>query len=267
MSAQILVIDDNQTNLDLIVYLLHAFGHTATGAMDGLSGLAAAQAGTFDLVLTDILMPGIDGFEFVKRFKADTRLHSINLVAVTALAMVGDRERVLAAGFDGYISKPIEPDRFVSEVDTFLPAPLRSKGLARDWPASGAEPAAPPSGATVLVVDDVQINIDVLRGVLQPFGYTIHEAHNAPSAMKVCSEIHPDLVLCDLHMAGGDGFDLLRQFKGHKDLHVIPVLLLSSTSGNSAEKAQALKLGAVKFLTRPIEPRHLLTEIKEALKR
>jgi CheY-like chemotaxis protein len=120
--ASFLVVDDNAANLDLMLYLLRAFGHTAEGRSDGVSGLEAAKNGAFELVLCDILMPGIDGYEFAKRFKNDKALEATPLVAVTALAMAGDRERVSDAGFDGYIGKPIEPETFVQQIEAFLKA-------------------------------------------------------------------------------------------------------------------------------------------------
>jgi CheY-like chemotaxis protein len=122
--ASILVIDDNQANLDLMMYLLRAFGHAPDGCSDGVTGLEAARTGGYSLVLCDILMPGIDGYEFARRFKSDERLRETPLVAVTALAMPGDRERVSEVGFDGYLPKPIEPETFVERVEAFL-APER----------------------------------------------------------------------------------------------------------------------------------------------
>jgi CheY-like chemotaxis protein len=118
--ARILVVDDNPTNLDLMTYLLGAFGHQTTGVADGAAALEAVQNGAFALVLTDILMPGMDGYELARQLKSDPRLASTPLVAVTALAMPGDREHIDAMGFDGYIAKPIDPQRFVSEVDGYL---------------------------------------------------------------------------------------------------------------------------------------------------
>jgi two-component system cell cycle response regulator len=118
--ARVLVVDDNAVNLDLMLYLLRAFGHDAEGHADGLSGLQAALSGEFAIVLTDILMPGIDGYEFARRFKGNAHVASVPLVAVTALAMPGDRERITEAGFDGYITKPIEPRTFMAQVEAFL---------------------------------------------------------------------------------------------------------------------------------------------------
>lgn len=118
--SRVLVVDDNAVNLDLMLYLLRAFGHEADGHGDGLGGLAAALSGDFAIVLTDILMPGIDGYEFARRFRSNAHVASVPLVAVTALAMPGDRERIAEAGFDGYIPKPIEPRTFVAQVEALV---------------------------------------------------------------------------------------------------------------------------------------------------
>ena len=118
--ARILVIDDNAANLDLMLYLLRAFGHQPQGVTDGVEGYEAARSGEFALVLADILMPGIDGYELARRLKKDDRVGSTPLVAVTALAMTKDLERMRDAGFNGYITKPIEPTTFVSQVEHHL---------------------------------------------------------------------------------------------------------------------------------------------------
>ena len=118
MAARILVVDDNPANLDLFLYLLRAFGYEASGARDGIEGWEAARAGSYDLVLCDILMPGIDGYELARRLA--TLPTKPRIVAVTALAMRGDRDRLLAAGFDDYLSKPIEPSQFKQRVEANL---------------------------------------------------------------------------------------------------------------------------------------------------
>jgi CheY-like chemotaxis protein len=118
--VRVLVIDDNPANLELAVYLLRAFGHEVEERADGTSGLEAARSGRFSIVLTDLLMPGIDGYEFARRFKSDPHLSSTRLIALTALAMGADSERIAAAGFDGCITKPIDPERFVAEVESYL---------------------------------------------------------------------------------------------------------------------------------------------------
>lgn len=120
--AAILIIEDNPTNRDLMVYLLQTFGHEPISCGTGEDGVAAALRDGPSLILCDLQLPGIDGYEVLRQLKGDHRLRRIPILAVTALAMVGDRDRALAAGFDGYIAKPIDPETFVQELARFLPA-------------------------------------------------------------------------------------------------------------------------------------------------
>lgn len=124
MGVRVLVVDDQPENLELMTYLLDAFGHETFSARDGEEGVAAVAQVRPDVVVMDLQMPKLNGFEAAAVLKADPELRSIPLVAVTAYAMVGDREKVMAAGFDGYITKPIEPETFVRDVEAHLtPAP------------------------------------------------------------------------------------------------------------------------------------------------
>jgi CheY-like chemotaxis protein len=121
--ARILVIEDNPANLDLMVYLLNAFGHTPLAATDGEEGIALIQHETPHLIICDIQLPKLSGYDIVKWLKADPTLRAIPILAVTAYAMVGDRDKVLAAGFDGYFTKPIQPETFIPQVESFLSHP------------------------------------------------------------------------------------------------------------------------------------------------
>jgi CheY-like chemotaxis protein len=140
MSQRILIIEDNPANMDLMVYLLGAFGFETLRAVSGEDGLERARRDGPDLVLSDIHLPGIDGYEVARAIKADPKLDGLPVVAVTALAMVGDRERGLDAGFDGYVSKPIDPETFVTSLAAFLPpVPGQTRsGPRRPPPATGS---------------------------------------------------------------------------------------------------------------------------------
>jgi CheY-like chemotaxis protein len=120
MGKRILVIEDNPTNLELMTYLLKAFGHETSVASDGEEGVEAARREQPDLILCDLALPKLDGYGVAQRLKSDPRLAHVPLVAVTASAMVGDRDKVLATGFDGYITKPITPETFVAEVEGYF---------------------------------------------------------------------------------------------------------------------------------------------------
>jgi CheY-like chemotaxis protein len=140
--ACVLVVEDQAENLKLMVYLLEAFGHKTLMARDGAEGMAVVARDRPDLVIMDLRMPGMDGYEAASLLKADPQLSSIPLVAVTAHAMVGDRERIMACGFDGYLTKPIDPQSFVHEVERYLPPgverPGASAGGMRSWRGSSS---------------------------------------------------------------------------------------------------------------------------------
>src|SRR5580658_1303541 len=117
MTARILIIEDNPTNLELMRFLLHASGSSLFTAADGPEGIETARRTIPDLIVCDLQMPGLDGYEVARRLKSDPVLRQVPLVAVTAYAMVGDRDGALAAGFDGYLTKPIMPRLFASQLN------------------------------------------------------------------------------------------------------------------------------------------------------
>lgn len=128
---RVLVIEDNPTNLELMTYLLNAFGHTTIVAYDGEEGIAAALTASPDIILCDLALPKLDGYGVVQRLKTEAALNAVPVIAVTASAMVGDRDKAIMRGFDGYISKPITPETFVIEVERYA-----QRGVAGDVPGS-----------------------------------------------------------------------------------------------------------------------------------
>lgn len=124
--SRVLIVEDNEENLALTGYLLRCFGHDVHTARNGAEGLEAAREVSPDLMVIDLQMPVMGGFELLGALKEDTALRSIPTIAVTALAMLGDRDRALAGGFDGYLSKPIDPEAFVPEVESLLSRPSTS---------------------------------------------------------------------------------------------------------------------------------------------
>ncbi len=120
MAKRVLVIEDNPANLELMTFLLEAFGYTVVTARDGAEGIEMVRRERLDLIICDVHMPKVDGYQVARYLKKNPMTQRIPLVAVTALAMVGAREKVLAAGFDGYIAKPITPEIFIKQVEGFM---------------------------------------------------------------------------------------------------------------------------------------------------
>src|SRR6266851_3991311 len=180
MPARILVVEDNKENLDLMTYLLKAFGHDVVSAQDGVEGLELAGRIQPDLILCDLQMPKKDGYEVARTLKSHATLRSVRLVAVTAFAMVGDRDKVIAAGFDGYIPKPIDPEKFVQLVEGFLPSGVGQDFNPARHEATGLEFCLTPPGPNlvskrcrILVIDDAPANLYLARSVLEPSGYEV----------------------------------------------------------------------------------------------
>ena len=115
-AARILYIEDNPENRLLVSRVLEADGYEVVEAVDGPSGLKAAQESEPDLILLDIGLPTVDGYDLAERFRAMPELDEVPILAVTANVMKGDRERSLAAGCDGYIPKPVDIDRLPMQI-------------------------------------------------------------------------------------------------------------------------------------------------------
>jgi CheY-like chemotaxis protein len=114
---QVLVVEDNEKNMKLFRDVLQAKGYTTLEATSGEDAVALAQTEEPSLVLMDVQLPGIDGIEALGRLRRDERTAAIPVLALTAQAMSGDRERFLAAGFDGYLSKPVDVVEFIHAVE------------------------------------------------------------------------------------------------------------------------------------------------------
>jgi len=128
MSRTVLLIEDNEQNRYLATFLLEQNGDTVVSAHDGQSGIALAQRIVPDLILLDIQLPAMDGHEVARELRKIDVLDDTPIVAVTSFAMVGDREKALEAGCNGYIEKPIDPDTFVEEIAGFVRLSRTAKG-------------------------------------------------------------------------------------------------------------------------------------------
>jgi two-component system cell cycle response regulator len=273
--ALMLVIEDNAINLELMTYLLSAWGHETVTAPDGAAGLALARTIGPGLIICDIQMPGTDGYAVARTLKSDPALKTIPLVAVTAFAMVGDEEKSLQAGFDAHVPKPIDPRQFMAVLERLLP-PAASHPREPAAPGPHDMPAsprvavddalrAPRAGLTILLVDDTEANLEFKVSLLEPAGYAVRSAAGGTQALALAREQPVDLIVSDVVMAGGGGFDLLSAVRADPALRATPFLFLTATARDSVSQARGLALGADAYLLRPVEPPYLLAEIRRSL--
>jgi two-component system cell cycle response regulator len=211
--ARILIVEDDLSTRELMAFLLREAGHAVTEAEDGADGLRIALDACPDLVVCDLRLPSVDGYAVARALKQDRACANIPLLAVSALVLDGDRAKVKAAGFDGYLNKPIEPASFVAEVEAFLPA------------------AAP--RPTLLVVDDDVFMREVLVDALEGEPWLILSAGSAEEALAVLGRHPVDVILSDQSMPGMQGTELMAHAsRAHP--HTVR-LILSGLSGPDVE--------------------------------
>lgn len=264
MQARILIIEDNADNLELMRYLLSAHGYATLTAENGADGVAAALAEAPDLILCDVQLPDFDGFEVARRLKDSPELRDKPLVAVTALAMVGDRDRVLAARFDGYLTKPIAPETFVADIEVYLDESLHSRLAPRTPAVLAAQEHPIPTREQILVVDNLQENLDLAISLLSYAGYRVATARSVHEGLELARRLLPDLILSDVNMEES-GFTFIRAIKEDQRLRTIPFIFLTSSLTDESARMEGLELGAARFLFRPIEAESLLDEIRASL--
>ncbi|MDO8285770.1 MAG: response regulator [Rhodoferax sp.] len=127
MPTRLLIIEDDSASRALVCYLLEAAGYATLEAEDGGTGLHLALHAQPDLIICDLQMPVMNGYEVARALREHPDWHRVPLIAVTAFSMAGDRETALSAGFDEHITKPITPETFVTQIEAFLPHPLQAR--------------------------------------------------------------------------------------------------------------------------------------------
>ena len=166
---------------------------------------------------------------------------------MTSYAMVGDREKCLAAGCNGYIEKPINPDTFVAEIARF-----RAASANRRNPMTH-----------MLIVDDKEENLYYLQALLAGHGYAVDAARHGAEALVKARQRPPDLVISDLLMPVMDGYTLLRHWKADGRLKKVPFIVYTATYMEAEDEQLALSLGADAFILKPSEPDDFLARLRE----
>ncbi len=131
MLARILIIEDDSFSRALATYLLRSAGYTVVEAEDGNIGLRLALQDSADMIICDLQMPVMNGYDVAHGLRKSAEWRKVPLIAVTSFAMLGDREKALHAGFDEHIGKPISPENFIAQIETFLPPALKARHRLR----------------------------------------------------------------------------------------------------------------------------------------
>jgi len=243
MASRVLLIDDDVRLYELLASYLEQNGFTVTCVADGPKGLAALAGGSFDAVLLDVMMPGMDGWTVLARLKADPELSSIPVVMVT---MTDDRRTGYALGASEYLTKPIDPSRLTAAL-------RRQLGDAAQT-------------ASVLVVDDDPAVRRLTDQVLHREGWTVLQAENGRVGLRRVAESRPALIILDLLMPDMDGFEFLDALRRTDGCPAIPIIVLTAKDLTPADR-DSLNGSVAKVLDKSVCNReHLLGAVREQIK-
>jgi two-component system cell cycle response regulator len=248
----ILIVEDNPTNLKLTTFLLKSEGYDVSTAIDGPESLKLIESIHPDLILMDVQLPGIDGLEVTRRLKKNPKTQSIPVIALTAYAMKGDKEKALEAGCDGYLSKPIDTRMFPSQIRTFLD---NNYGATQDQKLVIEN---------ILIAEDDEIECEALRARLSAEGYSLSVVSNGAEALVTAKRMRPHLIVSDILMPRLDGFQLCRQIRTSDELRDVHVILTTSGSIQESDEALAKQLGATAFVLKTGDFRHIVESIAAA---
>jgi two-component system, cell cycle response regulator len=192
-------------------------------------------------------MPVMGGFAVIQELRKSPELSKLKVIAVTSFAMKGDREKALAAGFDEYVTKPIDTRKFIEIVKSFLPG----DNLALKKPV-------------ILCVDDEPANLKLLENIFVPRGYEVVSVANGEDALRKIKTLSIDLVLLDLMMPGMDGLQVSRKIKENKKYRNVPIIMLTAYSGVESY-IESLSGEVFAYLHKPFVVEELAKIVRSAL--
>ena len=273
MTARVLVVDDIAANLRLLeAKLLNEYYEVAVAA-SGQEALATMARWMPDVVLLDVMMPGMDGYEVCRRLKAQPTTAHVPVVMVTALTDQTERVRGLEAGADDFLSKPVDDATLFAR----LRALLRMKQVLDAWRLRaetardlGFEPPPGPpasvAGARALLVDPDGGEAEQLSGVLQLDGLEVATCASPAAAWDVLVDTTPDVVLLGLSEDGADALRLASRLRADAMTRDVPVVLVA----HAAQKGLVLRgfeLGANDHVLRPVDPNELRARVRNQIRR
>ena len=273
MTARLLLVDDTPANLKYLEARLEAEYFEVATAASGLEALTRCRAEPFDLVLLDVMMPGLDGFETCRRLKGDPATSHVPVIIVTALDQPSDRVKGLEAGADDFLTKPIDETALLARVRSLV----RLKAVTDELRVSALSNTAssffdPLSQAVrdqglaghILIVEDRPASRERMTEILSPFHRVtaVGDAEAVPEA----AEAEPDVIMVSLGLAGVDALRLCSHLRSQERTRHVPILLLADAEDRS-RILRGLEIGVNDYVLRPIDANEVRARVRTQVRR
>jgi CheY-like chemotaxis protein/signal transduction histidine kinase len=252
-AATIMVVEDNPVTRKMLRIALQSEGYDVVETSDGRSAFAAAEKKMPDLVLQDLVLPDINGFELVRRLRGLPNGDAVPILALSGFTGQLDEGKLAHAGFTAMLIKPLSPSALMESVRTFLP---RSRGVM--------VPVG--EGRHVLLVDDDPVQLKLMRIHLRDLGFKVTATTSATEALRAAHKDVPDLIVSDILMPDVDGFQLCFEVRRSPSLARVPVLLLSAYYHDQADQDLARRVGANGLVLRTPSLLEVAAAILEGIK-
>ncbi|MDE2029244.1 MAG: PleD family two-component system response regulator [Alphaproteobacteria bacterium] len=273
MSARILVVDDTPLNVKLLAAKLARDYYIVSTAENGVEALKKVAAEKPDIILLDVMMPEMDGFETCEKLKADPATAHIPVIMITALSDVADRVKGLAAGADDFLGKPINDVALMARIRSLL----RLKVLMDEWRLreTSAQQVAPfpqPHGGEadigegrILIVDDAPSDIEAIRDTLKAIAPHVAHVPSVAEAETALAADDYDVVFASIDLREEDGLMICPRLRSSAAGRHVPILLLAN-QGETERVAKGLDLGANDYLMRPFDAQELFARARTQLR-
>ncbi len=275
MSARVLVVDDILPNVKLLEAKLASEYYEVITATSGLEALEKVKADSPDIVLLDVMMPGMDGFEVCREIKSNPLYAHIPVVMVTALTDASDRVRGLEAGADDFLSKPLNDTALMARVRSLV----RLKMTVDEWRVrentasqlgvvdeGGTVMNEPVENARILVVEDQEYDSEKFVTTMQQDNDIVEVVTTGADAMEQIVTKDYDLMVISLNLADEDGLRLCSHLRSSERARSIPILMVAAEEDMS-RIAHGLEIGAHDYILRPVDSNELLARVRTQVRR
>jgi len=273
MTARVLVVDDILSNVKLLEAKLTAEYFEVITAFNGLECLARMEQGAPDIVLLDVMMPGMDGFEVCRRIKSNPKTAHVPVVMVTALDQPSDRVAGLDAGADDFLTKPVDDAALFARVRSLVRLKMMTDELRmRESTGQGMGLIDPAETLTdgnhsgrILIIEDRAESVAWFSSALAP----THEVASVDTFEETLVRVKGgdfDLIVVSLGMRGFDGLRLCSQLRSLPEGRHVPILVVVS-DGDRRKLTQALEMGVNDYLTRPVDKNELVARVRTQLRK